>query len=129
MTHRQQNQPERNHQLQTHINDRNHHMRYLQLICHQLVNVLTMSLTDILMQHHAMYNSQHTIHSINSQQQDISKVPRQQNQLAQSKQDNKCNPHTAYITGKALRFLTEIKEIKNQHTHQYHYQKAVLHKT
>lgn len=76
-----------------------------------------------------MDNCQHTIHSIHSQQQDISKVPRQQNQLAQSKQDNECDTNTAHITGKALRFLTEIKEIKNQYTQQYHYQKAVLHKT
>ena len=57
-----------------------------------------------------MDNCQHTIHSIHSQQQDISKVPRQQNQLAQSKQDNECDTNTAHITGKALRFLTEIKD-------------------
>ena len=66
-------------------------MGNFQLIRHNLIKMFAMWLTYIFMQHQTMNNSQHAIHAINSQQNNITQISCYQNQLAQCKQNNSSN--------------------------------------
>ena len=51
-------EPERDSELQAHVNETHYHMTHPQLIRHQLIRVLSMSLPQVLMQHDSMEYSQ-----------------------------------------------------------------------
>ena len=116
------NKPKRHNKLQSHIEERHLHMPNLQLIRHQLVRMLPMRLPQILMQHNPVTDSQHTIHPIHQEEDQVRHIPRLHNQLPDSKQHDKRNTDTTHIPGKALRLTlrAEVKEAEHQYT-QYRY--------
>ena len=99
----QVDESQRHHQLQAHINQRNHHMTHLQLIRHQLVRVLSVRLPQVLMQHNAVENGQRTVDTINKEEYNVCNILSHQHQASQRKQDDERNTDAPHIPGKALR--------------------------
>ena len=61
-------------------------MTYMQFICHQLICVLTMSLTKIFVQQDAMADCQTTVKAIYQEKDQISDITSLQNQTSNHKQ-------------------------------------------
>ena len=64
------------------------------------------------MKHQSMNDSQNTVDTINGQQDNPTEIFSLYNQPPYKEEENKSNAYRTNVTGKALRFLTEIKETK-----------------
>lgn len=108
---RYQNQPGANGQLQNSIYGRYHRMLHTQLVGHQLIGVLTVRLAQILVQHNPVADSKDRIHTIYSQEHNVRKVARLQNQFAQQENHNKRCANAAHVAGKTLGFTVYINQL------------------
>ena len=93
-----------NQSLNRRIDGRYQNVGHLQLVSHQLENMLAMRLSEVLMQHDSVADSQASVHAIHEQENQESKVFSCENQSAYHKQQNESNADTAHIARKAFRF-------------------------
>ena len=80
-----------NHQLDDHIQQRDHHVAHPQLVRHQLVGVLAVRLAQVLVQHDAVDDGQRAVHPVHQEEHDVCNVLRRQHQAAQGEQDDERN--------------------------------------
>ena len=92
-------------------------MAHSKFIRHQLIRMFTMRLTQVLMQHDAMTDRQHTIYSIHQQENEIRQITRGNDHLTNQEQHDEGNTYRPYITGKALRltFWTEVENAEHKY--------------
>lgn len=113
---RNQDQAGANGQLQDSIDGRYQRMLHTQLVGHQLIGVLAVRLAQILVQHDSVADSQDRIHTIYSQEHNVRKVARLQNQFAQQENHDERSANAAHVAGKTLGFTfgPEVKETEHQ---------------
>lgn len=88
MVDRQENQPEGDCQLQKHIYCRDKYMGHLQLVGHQLIGMLAMSLAQILPELNPMTDSQDGIGSVYSEKGKVRQVAGIENQSSECEEQN-----------------------------------------
>ena len=88
-------------------------MRNLQLIRHNLIQMLAMRQTDILMKHQTVDDSQNTVYTVNGQKDYPAEIFRFNDEPAYQEKKDEGNAHRTHITRKAFGFLTKIEETEN----------------
>ena len=88
-------------------------MGNLQLIRHNLIQMLAMRQTDILMKHQAVNDSQYTVYPINGQKNYPAEIFRFNDEPAYQEKKDEGNAHRTHITGKAFGTLAEIEEAED----------------
>lgn len=111
-----------------HINRRNYHMRNFQFISHNLIQMFPMWQSNILVKHQAMDNSQNTVNTINTQQNNPTGILRFDDKSSHQKKNNESNTYRTYITSKTLSFLTEIEEAEYQYRTKNRINNPLFHK-
>ena len=97
-------------------------MTYLQFVCHQLIRMLAVRLTQVLMQEDTMTDGQAAIHAIHQEEEQPCNVTRSHNQLTDGKQHDESNAHTTHITSETFRLttLTEVEYAEYEHREDDH---------
>lgn len=90
--------------------------------------MFAMRQADILMKHQAMNDSQHTIHTINRQQDNPTEITGPDDEPAYQEKQDKGNAHRTHITGKALGFLAKIEEAEDKDRTNHRMDKPLLYK-
>ena len=87
-------------------------MPNIQLIRHQLIRMLTMCLSEVLMQHDSVADSQAAIHTIHQQENKIRHIASLHYQLPDHEQQDKGNANRTHIACKAFRLTlrTEVEQ-------------------
>ena len=106
-------------------------MPNLQFIRHQLINMLTMRLSQILMQHNTMTNSQASIHAIHQQENQPSNITSRKNKRTYQEQQDIRHTYRAHITRETLRLTlrTEIKAAKHNIRKNHDINHRLVHKS
>ena len=114
--------------LYCHIDAGYHYMRYLQFVGHQLVQMFPVRKPDVFVQHQSVNNGQHTVHSIDGQQDNPTEIFRLHHQFSYQEQQNKGNAYRTYISGKTLGPFPEVEQAEHQHGCEGHPDKLRFHK-
>ena len=101
-------------QLQERVERRHLHVADVQLVRHQLVGVLAVCLAEVLVQHDAVADGQHRVHSVDGEQHDPAQVAGPQNQCAQREQQYERYRDGADVASEAARLRAEVEETEYQ---------------
>lgn len=120
---------QRNHKLEGHIQRRNLYMSDLQLIGHQLVCMLAMSLSEILMKQDPVDDCKTCIDAINNKEHQICDVPGLEDDCSKNEKNNESDADRTHISGKAFRFSLrpEIEDTEHQHAQYRHNDQRRIH--
>ena len=101
-------------QLQQGVERRHLHVADVQFVGHQLVGVLAVRLAEVLVEHDAVADGQHRVHSVDGEQHDPAEVAGPQNQGAQREQQYERYRDGADIAREAARLRAEVEEAEYQ---------------
>ena len=123
------NESQRHGQLHTHVDASHHRMRHLQLIRHQLIRMLPVSLAQILVQQDAVAYGQNTVHAVHQQEDEIRHVAGGKDKTADHEQENVRDSNRTDVARKALRLATwsEIEDAENHVGQRHHDNQRHIH--
>lgn len=101
-------------QLQQGVERRHLHVADVQFVGHQLVGVLAVRLAEVLVEHDAVADGQHRVHSVDGEQHDPAQVAGPQNQGAQREQQYERYRDGSDIAREAARLRAEVEEAEYQ---------------
>ena len=91
-------------------------MRYVKLICHQLIGMLAVRLSEVFVQLYAVADGQDRVRSVYSKENDVCEVSGLQNQFTESKQQDESNGYRTDISSEAFGVLPKVEKAKYQQT-------------
>ena len=109
--------PQRDRQLQDHVEQRHRHVAQPQLVRHQLVRVLAVRLSEILVQQDSVHDRAHAVHPVDRQEHQPGDVARLQDQTPDQVQQDERHSDAPDISREALRSVLrpEIEDAEDQH--------------
>lgn len=100
--------------LHGHIDERHRDMRDVELVRHELVEVLAVRQGDVLVKHQAVQDGEAAVYTIDDEERQPCDVVRRDDEIADSKENDERYRHGTGVTGKTQRPAAEVAEAEHQ---------------